>query len=61
MLDPTLTLSSRSRVNQRHLLTFDSPRSSADTSLRAIATKDTPATDPARVAAPSTCDKCQWQ
>ena len=61
MLDPTLKLSSRSRVNQRHLLTIDSRRSSEDTSLRAIATKDTPATDQAMAATPTTCDKCQWQ
>ena len=63
MLDPTLTsFPSRSRVNQRHLLTFDSRRRvSADTALRAIATKDTLATDPAMAATPTTCEKCQWQ
>ena len=45
-----------------HLLTLDSRRRvSADTSLRAIATKNTPATDPAMAATPSTCNKCQWQ
>jgi hypothetical protein len=54
ILDLTLKLS--------HLLTLDSRRRvSADTSLRTIATKDTPATDLARAATPSTCNKCQWQ
>jgi hypothetical protein len=62
ILDLTLKLSSRSRVNQCNLLTLDLRRRvSADTSLRAIATKDTPATGPAMTARPSTCDKWQWQ
>jgi hypothetical protein len=51
ILDLTLKLS--------HLLTLDSRRRVS--SLRAIATKDTPATDPAMAATPSTCNKCQWQ
>jgi hypothetical protein len=58
---PTIvTLLSRSRLNQRHLLTFDPPRSTTESSLRAIATVDTPATDPA-VSSGATCDKCQWR
>jgi len=62
IMDLTLKLSSRSRVNQCNLLTLDLRRRvSADTSLRAIATKDTPATGPAMTARPNTCDKWQWQ
>jgi hypothetical protein len=64
VLDLTLTLSSRSHVNLRHLLTSDSRRRvstchKADTSLRAVISKDTPATDSAMTATPKTCDKCQ--
>ena len=56
------TDAARPRVNQRHLLSFDSRRRVHEgTALRAIATKDTPATDPAMTATPTTCDKCQWQ
>ena len=48
--------------NQRHLRSFDSRRLVHEgTALRAIATKDTLATDPAMAATPTTCDKCQWQ
>jgi hypothetical protein len=59
-LDSIVTLLSRSRLNQRHLLTLDPPRSTTESSLRAIATVDTPATDPA-VSSGATCDKCQWR
>ena len=60
------TDAARPRVNQRHLLShllsFHSRRRVHEgTALRSIATKDTPATDPAMTATPTTCDKCQWQ
>ena len=56
------TDAARPRVNQRHLLSFHSRRRVHEgTALRAIATKDTPATDQAMAATPTTCDKCQWQ
>ncbi len=48
--------------NQRHLRSFDSRRLVHEgTALRAIATKDTLATDQAMAATSTTCDKCQWQ
>jgi hypothetical protein len=60
ILDPTLKLSSRGRANERHLITFERCRVSANTSLHAIANKVTLATDPAMAASPSTCDESQW-
>ena len=56
------TDAARPRVNQRHLLSFHSRRRVHEgTALRAIATKDPLATDPAMAATPTTCEKCHWQ